>query len=344
METNCFVQSQLPTSLRKYFSGIAACSFMMFGILISCNEQEDGLVRASDVNKWQSYTESHGLVSDYINTIFEDSKGNVWIGTDRGISVYTDNNFENYTMADGLVSNNVFAIAEDHEGNVWAGSQNGLNIFSEGKWYYFDYFYGAGIYALVALAEEQGVLIGTRGYGIYRYDFVKRNFFEYSIIEDCQDCNAINTLFQAQDQSLWISSFKGARRVNGTAVTTIDAQDGLPGNIATSIAEDSWGNIWIGTFEGKTITKVSGNLVSQVSFNNGAERNFIFGIQEDDEGNLWVGTVDNGLFRYDGAIMKPASDLPSDMTVTALIKDSHGNLWVGTSGDGIAHYITNPLF
>jgi ligand-binding sensor domain-containing protein len=185
--------------------------------------------------------------------------------------------------------------------------------------------------------------IGTAGYGIYRYDFTQENFEPYNIVDNCDGCNSINTLFQAKDQSVWISSFNGARRIKDNSVTTIDAQDGLPGNIATSIAEDSWGNIWIGTVEGKTITKVSGNLISQVSFNNGAEQNFIFGIQEDNDGNLWVGTVANGLFHYDGAIMKAIYQGPPDRTITALMKDRHGNLWIGTSGEGLAKYITNPF-
>ena len=328
----------------KRFVLIAPCLSLMFSLLSSCNEHEDNMVSPSTIHKWEYYTESHGLTSDYINTIFEDSNGNIWVGTDRGISVYTGTSFENHTLSTGLVSNNIFAITEDHRGSIWVGSQNGLNILYEGNWYFFNYFYGAAVYALVALAEEKGVLIGTGGYGIYRYDFVEQNFDLYNIIENCQDCNSINTLFQAKDQSVWISSFRGARRMKENSVTTIDAQDGLPGNIATTIAEDSWGNIWIGTFEGKTITRVSGNIVTQVSFNNGAGRNFIFGIQEDNDGNLWVGTVANGLFRYDGAIMKQVYEVPPDMTITALLKDSHGNLWIGTSGDGLVKYVSNPFY
>ena len=105
----------------------------------------------------------------------------------------------------------------------------------------------------------------------------------------------------------------------------------------------TWGNIWVGTVEGKTISKISGNSVSQVSFNNGASQNFIFGIQEDNDGKLWVGTVANGLFYYDGAIMKQIYQGPPDNTITTLRKDSRGNLWIGTSEGGLARYITNPL-
>ena len=134
----------------------------------------------------------------------------------------------------------------------------------------------------------------------------------------------------------------GALKLRGNFITQFDEADGLSGSIVTSIAEDSWGYIWLGTVEGKTISRVSGNTVSQVSFNNGADQNFIFGIQEDNKGNLWVGTVGNGLFYYDGALMTQIYKGPPDNTITTLRKDSDGNLWMGTSEEGVAIYITHP--
>jgi len=316
---------------------------MTIVVLTSCNEEEDDLIQESQIHQWQYFRQSDGLASNAVNTIFEDSNGNLWVGTAKGVSVYSDGNFESYSTADGLLDNNVYAITEDRDGHIWVGTPAGLNIFVDNQWYYFNYFLGAGIYALLTLKDDQGILIGTGGYGIYRYNIAQQDFGPYSIIDNCQACNSINALYQAKDQSVWVTTFAGARRIQNNSTITIDAKDGLPGDIATSIGEDSWGNIWIGTVEGKTITKVSGNIIRQVSFNNGAEQNFIFGIQEANDGNLWVGTVANGLFYYDGALMKRIYQGPPDNTITALVKDSGGNLWIGTSGEGLALYITNPL-
>jgi ligand-binding sensor domain-containing protein len=192
------------------------------------------------------------------------------------------------------------------------------------------------------MEDDEGVLIGTGGYGTYRYSYTEERFVVFDYTDNCQECNSVNSLFQASDESVWIGTFAGALKIKANKITRYD-EDELAGNIATTIAEDSWGNIWIGTVQGKTITKISGNLISQVSFNNGATQNFIFGIQEDNEGNLWVGTVANGLFHYDGAIMKQIYQGPPDNTIITLRKDSRGNLWIGTSEGGLAQYITNPL-
>ena len=310
-------------------------------MILSCNEEEPEIIYESEINQWQYLTHQHGMVSDFVNTIFEDSKGNFWIGTNRGISVLSGNQLTNYTVAHGLLDNNVYAIAEDRDGKIWVGTPRGLNILSGERWQYVGYFYGAPIYSLLDLQNDGGILIGTGGYGIYRFEYETNEFTLYNYIDDCEGCNSINSLFQSKDESVWIASFEGARRLRGNYITKFDVEDGLSGNIATTISEDSWGNIWIGTVEGKTISKISGNTVSQVTFNNGSDQNFIFGIQEDNDGLLWVGTVGNGLFRYDGAIMKQVPEGPAN-TITAMLKDTRGNLWIGTSDGGVAIYITNP--
>jgi ligand-binding sensor domain-containing protein len=334
-----------PTGFKVAHAAPRYFTFAVFLLLLmstSCNEEEEGLIDQSEIHQWRYFRESHGLASNYIYSIFEDSKGNFWIATDKGLSFYDGKKFKNYTTADGMVSNNIFAVSEDRDGDIWVGSANGLNVFVEDQWLYFPYFYGVPIYSLLELADEKGVLIGTGGYGIYRYRYEESEFDEFHYVDGCQTCNVINSIFQAKDKSIWLASYGGARKINGNTITSFTMEDGLAGSIATTIAEDSWGNIWIGSIEGRTISKISGNTISAVSFNNGASQNFIFGIQEDNDGNLWVGTVGNGLFLYDGALMTQIYKGPPDNIITALRKDSRGNLWIGTFEGGIAQYITNP--
>ena len=315
--------------------------FLMF-LLAGCNEEEPGLVHQVQLNNWYYVTEEHGLVSNHINTIFEDSKGNFWFGTNSGLSFLSDHKITTFTRANGLLDNNVFAVSEDKNGAIWVGTARGVNILVDGEWHYFSFFYQAPVFDIMALTGEKGMLVGTGGYGVYKFDYATRKFSVFNFINDCVQCNTINSLFQSKDESVWIASSEGVRRVRGSFVTNFDTDDGLPGTVATTITEDSWGNIWVGSVEGRTISRIKGNAVSQVSFNNGEQQNFIFGIQEDNAGKLWVGTVGNGLFLYDGAIMKQVDGGPRDNRITALLKDSLGNIWVGTTNAGVGQYLTNP--
>lgn len=329
-----------PTFMRVSRSRLLAWSTCML-YFMACNPDED-LVYQSQINRWEYISEKNGLASNYVNTIFEDSNGKFWIGTDRGVSVLSEKTIESYSTLDGLLDNNVYSVGEDKDGRIWVGTRKGLNVLVDGRWLYFTYFYGASVQSLLQLQGDEGILIGTGGYGIYRFSYTDNNFTEFYRAANCDDCNSINALFQSSDGSVWAASFKGALKIRGNFVTQFDEGDGLAGSIVTSIAEDRWGNIWLGTVEGKTISKVNGNTITQVSFNNGADQNFIFGIQEDHQGNLWVGTVGNGLFHYDGAVMTQIYKGPPDNTITTLRKDTDGNLWMGTSEEGVAIYITHP--
>ena len=62
----------------------------------------------SDRNSFSHYTTEHGLRSNVVNSIVEDSTGILWISTDHGISVlkYCHKRVRNYDANDGLSSNN----------------------------------------------------------------------------------------------------------------------------------------------------------------------------------------------------------------------------------------------
>lgn len=58
-----------------------------------------------------------------------DSKGNIWIGTDGGLSKLNikTGNFTNYTVKDGLINNLIYGILMDDEGNLWMSTNGGLS-------------------------------------------------------------------------------------------------------------------------------------------------------------------------------------------------------------------------
>lgn len=76
--------------------------------------------------------------SDIILDIFEDSQGNIWIGTENGLDIYNpeskafrqfvyDDNDTNSIAPFGIQSN---CIVEDIHGDFWVGSYGGLSHFS----------------------------------------------------------------------------------------------------------------------------------------------------------------------------------------------------------------------
>ncbi|MBL0145013.1 MAG: histidine kinase [Chitinophagaceae bacterium] len=77
-----------------------------------------------------TYTEANGLPSGYIERVFEDSKGYLWICTYGGLSRFDGRNFKNYDIKDGLPGNFCDEIFEDKIGNLWICTRKGISCFN----------------------------------------------------------------------------------------------------------------------------------------------------------------------------------------------------------------------
>gem|GEM_PF-2257962 len=64
----------------------------------------------------------------HTNCIYEDTKGRMWVGTEKGLNLFLRNteSFLNFYKRDGLPGNIVKAIIEDDQGVIWVSTNSGL--------------------------------------------------------------------------------------------------------------------------------------------------------------------------------------------------------------------------
>ena len=76
-------------------------------------------------------TNSESLSSDVVNTIMEDRRHNLWIGTRNGVNQfnYKHKTFKTYRKKDGLPDNVISGILEDDSGYIWFSTNHGLSRF-----------------------------------------------------------------------------------------------------------------------------------------------------------------------------------------------------------------------
>ncbi|HEX7357861.1 MAG TPA: two-component regulator propeller domain-containing protein, partial [Ignavibacteriaceae bacterium] len=86
-------------------------------------------------NTFEYFSVKDGLPSNIINYITEDLSGNLWITTDKGLSVFNEYSisFKNYDINDGLQSNeflNGAGFKSKLNNHIFIGGVNGVNIFN----------------------------------------------------------------------------------------------------------------------------------------------------------------------------------------------------------------------
>ena len=86
----------------------------------------------------QHFTISDGLPSNTIYYVYRDTRGFIWVATDKGIARYNGIKFEIFTTANGMPDNEIFNMQEDKLGRIWFSTFNGKLCF-----YKDGYFHNA---------------------------------------------------------------------------------------------------------------------------------------------------------------------------------------------------------
>ena len=131
---------------------LALLSVMTF----SC--KKDKTEEASTI-KWTKYTTADGLMNDNIHAIAIDASGNIWAGTDAGISKFDGTKWTNYERSNYRP---VLAIAIDSQGNKWIGTNGGgASKFDGSGW--IDYKYEANSSNCIASDYISSIAIDSQG-------------------------------------------------------------------------------------------------------------------------------------------------------------------------------------
>jgi ligand-binding sensor domain-containing protein len=72
------------------------------------------------------------LSNNVVNTIYESTTGDLWIGTNSGLNRFNDTNgtFRRYTEHDGLPNGVIHGILEDTRSNLWFSTNRGIVRFT----------------------------------------------------------------------------------------------------------------------------------------------------------------------------------------------------------------------
>lgn len=301
--------------------------------------------------------EGNSIAGNCVQCLFVDSHGRIWIGLLGGlVSCYDPEteSFRNYVCyfsveeSDGDVS----AIAEDFSGNIWITvDRRGLVRLNPETGDIIRYEHSSenpsslSHNAVTDIRRDSSgkMWISSWGGGLDRFDPETATFTNYSYPGGTDiRYSQLKCLCLDRQGDLWIGSTYLGLFCLGTENEQwrhITADDGLPGNAVTTIAQDKDSNLWVGLTNGLAIC--SPGAITSVAAEDGE-----YGLlsQEvtclfcDRDGSMWVGTT-GGLHLYNPSVIQfgrlhlPERKTHSEYT-QSIFKDSQGTVWL-RSEDGL---------
>ena len=348
--------------------------FMWFGTLY-------GLVKY-DGNQYREYTHDpeniHSISSDETISILEDSKGNIWVGTIEGGLNKFNRDTEEFTKfyhihsdSTTLSDNTVWCIQEDKNGIIWAGTSNGLNRLKFNKsgeniqieitrfLFCKDSFNNnKNNFIRSILFDHAGRLwISIFGEGLHFYNQEKGEIIRLSSLKD-----NIVSIFEDGSHTLWLATWgQGLIKVilhDEADITSETVEfiayrkgpEGLISDYIWSLEEDSFGNLWIGTYSGLNKfdrDRIKFSLYRHSEYDTRTlSSNQIASLCEDKSGILWIGAFQGGIDKYISHTnkfqhIKHDPFDPNSLSLNnigSLFEDSKGYLWIGTLGGGLNRY------
>lgn len=288
------------------------------------------------------------LVSQYIRSIFQDSKDNLWFGTiGDGVVKYDVKTLTYFSNPEGFYNQTVYAITEDKDGNMWFGTDQGVYKYDGKSFKNYNQKDGLNHIDITRkgiLVDKSGnIWVGTHG-GVYRYDPVADNESRksFSFFKELGKLN-IAGIMEDKDGNIWFAtSENGVFQYDGKMITNIAEKITLGGNYAGGLAQDKAGNMWFTMKNG--ICKYDGKTLTEYTAKDGLGGTEFWGIYIEESGIIWI-TARGSTTRFDPSIPLPNPKAfkvftPADglnCCVQSMFQDKDGNMWWG-AGSGLYRF------
>jgi len=281
---------------------------------------------ADGLNKYDGYdftvfrhreSDSSSLSNSTIRSLYEDRRGNLWIGTGVGLDRFDRESGKflriiiNPPDSKAGYWRDVSSIYEDTEGLLWLACNHGLISFDPQTLQ--TSYYRTDASTSVWGDEKRNLWAGTAA-GISRVN--RRD----SVVED-------------------IPLEKKQARGNRQRPRV------------TSIISDHNGGLLIGTYDdGVFAAKVRDSLLLLPGRASDIPIKHVHALLKERNGTLWIGGFGEGLGRYDSASGTVERFVPdpqdpasiSSNLITSLLEDRSGLIWIGTDGGGMNKLDPHP--
>ncbi|MFD1551952.1 ligand-binding sensor domain-containing protein [Putridiphycobacter roseus] len=309
-----------------------------------------------------------GLAQSQVTDICQDNLGNLWLGTQSGLSLFNSQKFTNFSIDDGLSDNVITHVIYNKKSELWAVTPRGISKYENGRFssYYFDnaerindiievdsnfvlcsnsellLFNGSGFRVVfstkIAGLKIRALSLGGQGeiycatnLGLYVYKNSQFSLFDKQFDTTLNLSDVI-----WRKHKLYLATFNTGiytMDLSTDAVKHYNVQD-IP--IRSLFVDEV--SMWAASNFG--VIEIMNDSVTYFTEQNGLVINSIKTVFKDIEGNVWIGTYGKGLLKFSGKslLTYTVKDGLSSDIVMSIGQFKNGNLIFGTYDKGLTIY------
>jgi ligand-binding sensor domain-containing protein len=259
-----------------------------------------------------------GLLSNVVRALWEDHKGNIWVGTDSGLHQFSRKTLTGLTNL-GLVR----VLERGTDDSIWVGTNTGLLRFKDGRQLRYGTPDLPSAFVSALHADRDGTLWIVTDNGVAR--FKDERFYQLKI--PFAQLTRVYSATTDANGALWLcDSNHGLFKWSNETLTPFDIPEDLDHRTVTWVGSDASHRVWIHAAGALRTIEPDGTTRS-VNWGNGTN-----GIYQQTKGEaLWWSGV-NGVGRLDGDAVLSIGEkngLPAT-TVSAVVPTLDGHVWLAT--------------
>jgi signal transduction histidine kinase/ligand-binding sensor domain-containing protein len=271
------------------------------------------------------FDQRNGLGDLYIRAIFEDSMGNLWVGTDDGLFRRSGSVFQKVILPNNRGRQDVYALAEDSQHRLIVGG-SALFYLNESDNSFLPPLEEPLPYPIRSLlvTREGRLILGTLG-GVF--ERVGARYIRLPFPN-----GDVERLCQSADSAIWAGTVSnGLWRMKDGKPSRIHIGNDDRGQSVLAMSADASGRLWVGTEIG--LSRIEPTNVHLIESPAAAVDSETLAISPKGKALL----VNSQVYRLDNGEPRPLRfQLPGKpKALLNVLYASDRSIWLGTSGNGV---------
>jgi ligand-binding sensor domain-containing protein len=272
-----------------------------------------------------------GLAQSQVTDICQDQLGNLWIGTQSGLSRFDSKKFVNFSMDDGLADNVISEVVLSESGELWVVTPRGISKYMNGK---FQSFYFENNERINDVINFNGQFILATNQTLIAFDGS-----DFSIVFESPNASLkIRALEKLSDSTLLCATNEGLFKFKKGAMAPFQLVE-LP-NLNLSDIKIRGHQLILATFNaGIIVYNMKSDLYTQYLVEGIPIRSLFV-----DEVSIWAASNFGALEIRNGQTSYYTEQNGLNInSVKTVFKDMESNIWIGTYGKGLLKFTGNAI-